>query len=528
MDRGACPVLNQPLRNRNRARPVSRPQSTPAPYGGWNARDSVADMPESDAVILDNWFPSESRISLRKGFAEHATGLPGHVETLMSYNPDGANLEMWAVSDGSIYETTASGDVGAAAVTGLSNSRWQYANFGTSGGQFIVAVNGEDDLLLYDGASWEPINSGSTPAITGVDTANLINLCTFKRRLFFVQRNTLSFWFLPVDSIGGAASEFDLAPLCRRGGELIACETWTRDGGDGLSDLAVFYTSEGEVLIYQGINPASASEWSLVGVFQIGRPIGYRCLSRLGTELFVMSEDGFQPISRALQSARTNRRAVLSDKIRTAVRSSVEAARNNFGWEMCVYPKGGWVVFNIPLQENQLSHQYVANTTTGAWCRFIGMNANTWLNFNGDLFFGGDGVVYQADTGTTDNGANIETDVLQAYTYLGSPGWTKDFAMIRPILTVDGDVQVALTVNINFEEMAPRSTPDFAIDGEAVWDVAEWNETFWTVGPSLTAQWVSVGRKGFAGGVRMKTATQNINMSWSATQWIAQRGQGML
>ena len=34
-------------------RPPSRSVSVPAPVGGWNARDALADMPETDAVILD-------------------------------------------------------------------------------------------------------------------------------------------------------------------------------------------------------------------------------------------------------------------------------------------------------------------------------------------------------------------------------------------------------------------------------------------------------------------------------------------
>jgi len=42
--------------------------SLPAPVGGWNARDSLANMESTDAVILDNLFPTVSSVNLRGGY----------------------------------------------------------------------------------------------------------------------------------------------------------------------------------------------------------------------------------------------------------------------------------------------------------------------------------------------------------------------------------------------------------------------------------------------------------------------------
>jgi hypothetical protein len=42
-------------------------------------------------------------------------------------------------------------------------------------------------------------------------------------------------------------------------------------------DYAAFITSEGQVAVYSGADPASSTTWSLVGVFDIGAPIGRRC-----------------------------------------------------------------------------------------------------------------------------------------------------------------------------------------------------------------------------------------------------------
>ena len=67
-------------------RQVSRTASIQAPTGGLNARDTIANMKETDAVIMTNWFPSTASVDIRNGYQSHATGITGSVETLMPYS----------------------------------------------------------------------------------------------------------------------------------------------------------------------------------------------------------------------------------------------------------------------------------------------------------------------------------------------------------------------------------------------------------------------------------------------------------
>ena len=63
-----------------------------APTGGWNARDALGAMDPLDAVTLQNWWPGTNSVLLRKGYTNHATGLPGQVETLMVYNTSSSKI----------------------------------------------------------------------------------------------------------------------------------------------------------------------------------------------------------------------------------------------------------------------------------------------------------------------------------------------------------------------------------------------------------------------------------------------------
>jgi hypothetical protein len=500
------------------ATPVSRAYSTPAPVGGWNARDGVFGMKESDARILRNWFPDNSRIRIRRGFEEHGTGLTGAVESLMTYASPTAQ-KMFAAADGSVYDVSTSGAVGDAALSDQSNDRWQYVNMGTSGGNFLVMVNGEDAPQNFDGSDWS-----TTPAITGVTAADLVHVTVFKRRLLFTIKDSLKFAYLDVESIGGAASTFDVSPVCQLGGYLMAIDTWTRDGGDGLDDLAVLYTSRGEVLLYQGTDPGDSSSWSLIGRFVVGAPIGRRCMVRSGADLILLSQDGFLPLSTTLSRGRVNAANAISDKIRDAVNSAARDYGDNFGWQGVLYPKGKMLLFNIPAVENTEVYQYVANTNTGSWCEFRGMNANCFALFNEDLYFGGDGAVYKADSGFDDNGVNIEADVLQAPTYLGSRGGLKAFRRARPILTTDGTLKVAMAVNVDYDETETLTAPTFTAPSGATWDVSAWDETQWAVGATIAKDWTSVLGVGNCGAIRMKIAVKEFEVSWSATDWLYEPG----
>ena len=100
--------------------------SIPAPVGGLNARDSVADMPPTDALLLDNLFPSPTSVGVRGGSTTWATGLPGPVNTLACFSSAGGTRKLFAASGTGIYDVTASGAVGSAAVSGLTSSFWQF------------------------------------------------------------------------------------------------------------------------------------------------------------------------------------------------------------------------------------------------------------------------------------------------------------------------------------------------------------------------------------------------------------------
>lgn len=480
---------------------VASGKSVPAPVAGWDSISPLAAMAADRAIVLDNWFPQPGYIELRRGHTlQSNTGVNSPVESLMAYHAlTTVSDKLFAANGGSVYDVT-----GAASsqFSGMTNARWQHVNFATSGGHFLWICNGADAPRYWDGAAWV------VPTITGITAANIVHVNVHKNRLWFVLINSTKAAYLPTNSIAGAATEFELGPLFTMGGFLVAMGTWSVDGGDGPEDYAAFISSKGQVAIYSGTDPDSASTWALKGVFQIGPPIGRRCFTRVGADLAVISIDGVLPISRALVIERGVSVSVsLTANIQPTMNQAARDWKDNFGWQLISYPKGTRAYLNVPALQGSSQQQYVMNTVTGAWCRFLGMGANCWETFKERVFFGGnDGKVYEADATGSDNGVAIAADCKTAFNYFGRRGNLKRWPMIRPLLTTDGVVVPGMAMNVDFRDDAPISTPSSSPSAAAMWDVALWDVDLWPLGQRTTADWTTINAIGYCGSIRTRVS----------------------
>ena len=519
----------------------SKVVTLPAPTGGWNARDGLPMMAENDAVLLENWFPSTTSVNIRNGYTPYSADLSGYIETLMAYSGEATNQLLAASSNGIIYNTssettylgTETGDTitaedadllliepqpAAASVTGLTNGRFQYVNFSNSGGNYIIIANGADSVRAYNGVTW------STPSITGVTSADLIHVNAFKNRLWFVEKDSLSAWYLSTQAISGAAVEFDLKSFATKGGYLMAMATWTIDAGYGVDDLAVFITSNGQVLVYRGTDPSSASTWALVGVWDIGSPIGRRCFLKWGGDLLIITRDGVLPMAQALQSSRTNPRVALTDKIQSQIGTDVQLYGSNFGWQMVFYPAGEFLLLNIPVVARAEQNQYVMNTITKAWAKFTGWDAGCWEIFEDELYFGGYQMIGKAWTGADDDGTAIETAAVQAFSELGSPGIQKRATMFGTVLYTNGNPSIFGGVNVDYDTRENPASLQVQTSIYGLWDSGTWDSAVWGPDLDIRKSWNAAAGVGNAFAPTINTNTSAIYLQWVNSTIVYEEG----
>lgn len=490
-------------------------ESLPAPVGGWNARDALGDMAEDDAVAMVNYFPGTTSVELRAGHTRYATGISGQVETVMAYS-GGATNKLLAIGNNSVYDVTAGGAVGAAALSSLTNSRWQYINVATAGGNYIEMCNGADSVYTFDGSTWTA-QSGN---ITNVTSSNLININLFKNRVWFIEKNTLKAWYLPTQSISGAAAALDLSAFAPHGGYLMAMATWTIDAGYGVDDLAVFITSNGDCIVYRGTDPSSASTWALVGVWWLGSPIGRRCFVKYKGDLLLITQDGLLPLSGALQSSRLQPRVALSDKISAQISAATSAYGSTFGWQILPFPKESMLLLNVPVQAGNIQEQYVMNMITGAWCDFQGWNANCWELYQDDIYFGGNTFVGKAWNTYSDNGSAIAGNILQAFNYFKTPGKAKRFTRMRPTLLTNGSPSIQGSINTEFDTSAPATALSTVGIAGAVWDTGVWDTALWAETLTISRQWQGANGIGYCGAPRFSSSSTGLQIQLISTDVV--------
>jgi hypothetical protein len=436
------------------------------------------------------------------------------VETLAELQlPAGSQLI--AAAGESIWDVTTGGEIATAEGASFNNARWQTAEMNSVMG----LVNGEDTPQTYDGTTL----GNMTVSGSGLTVTDLVHINIFKSRSYFVELGTQSFWYSAVNTLGGVLTEFPLGAVGNFGGYLSQMITWTRDGGQGMDDLAVFLMSSGEVIVYAGSDPGESADWSLVGVFRIGKPLGRRAAVKAGGDILVVTVDGPVMLSKVLPGGRLAESFKMTDKLGRLIPDQSALTGDEFGWQFQHYPRGQFAMINYPTGGD--FEQYVVNLRSGAWGKFRGMDASCWAVFGENLYFGtAAGVVMKADTGANDAGTNIVAVARQAFSYLGNRTQNNHVTMCGPLLECAGNIPLEMGLAADF---APRAATTVNLtvgqsSSSSQWDTAQWGVAQWAGGDVAVQPWFAHEARGYAIAPHV-TIRQNAEpVSWNATRLMVE------
>ncbi|QOZ15945.1 hypothetical protein XI02_13870 [Bradyrhizobium sp. CCBAU 21365] len=457
--------------------PPSQTAFLPAPTAGWYVGDNLSTAPPGTAYILDNAFPQQDYVRMRAGSLAYATGMVSAAVTSLIPYVNGTSSKFFASCSGNIYDITSGGVVGAPVQVGLNTTALvEYIQFTNAGATWLICVNGVDPAFMFNGTSWQ-----TSPAITGLTGGNLAFVWPFKSALYGVQAASLAAWYLATNAIGGAATKFDLSGIFKYGGYLLCGTSWSISSNSGLYETNVFITSEGEVAMYDGLNPADTA-WTLKGLYKIAKPLGRRCIMKAGGDIAIMTEDGIVPMSQVMtldQIALQN--VAVTKPIAPAWKNAVIARQGLSGWQITTWPLQSMGIINLPKATAGDATQFIANVRSGAWGRYLGWDANCFAVYNNNLYYGtSDGRVMQAEVGGQDDGKNYTMTIFPSYTDLKSPANTKHVKMVRPRLQASYGVTPKVTVKVDFDTVAPLApTASVPASTGALWDVALWDVAVW-------------------------------------------------
>ena len=482
-------------------------QTYSAPIGGLLSRSLLTSpSDQTTALVLDNFWPTTSGIVPRGG-SQLRVKIPNAVKALFQYR-NGNTVTFFAADTSAIYafsDQTVTGTTLTASVAGQTSGDYGVLETQTDGGVFLLLVNGQDELQLYNGTSWQAVNATSTPlALTGVDTNKLSHLWAYRNRIFFVEGGTMNAWYLGVNSVAGAATRLPLSSVFNKGGSLLFGATWSSDSGSGMDDRCVFATDRGEFAVYSGGNPGDTADWSLNGVYDLGEPLGKGALMQIGGDLIVATKTGLIPISAALSKDPSQLKLYsLSRAIEPDWRRETVLAGSLSGWRLVKQDQKNRAFVVPPSQVLLGGFCWVVNLETGAWARFTGWDIGDLAMLDGNPHYGDRfGNIFIADIGGRDNGNAFECQACFSFDSLGLPGRVKMAHMIRGVwrynipfnalLSVARDYQVSLGT-------APSAAVESSTNNEGQWDISEWDQDEWAsyeITYQTEQKWYSVAAHG--------------------------------
>lgn len=499
---------------------VARSVTLPAPIGGLNTRDSLSEMKPIYAIDMRNFWPQDSRVTIRRGCQNHVQGLPADVKTLMGWSGLTAS-KLFAATDAGIFDVTtaapAPGPVSQACTQGYTS----YVNFSTAAGSFLALVNGADQYKYYNGATWTAVASfpvtDSSPAET-LDTTKVFFIAAHQKALFFLKKESLDFYFLPIGQITGSVKKFPLTSLFALGGHLTAIGSWTVDGGEGKDDYAAFLTSEGQLAIYSGSDPASATDWVLKGVFNVGRPIGMVPLAKSGGDLLVLTVNGIislmQLLSKGTASVAHAFTAIINSRF-------VELRQNQDDkpeWQMLNDPSRNLLLVNVPPGVRANSSQLAMNVSTGAWTEFTGWSSRRWELFQGELYSSIGRDVCRMWTLSDDRGVVITATVKCAWTYLSPRARTKQVELSRFVFKSQGGIDVQVGMDTDYAQGDSYFSIKQQVSDLPVWDISKWDSVKWGNSAEMNLDWVSMGAQvGYCFSPRMRIYASSSIFEWTST-----------
>lgn len=524
-----------------RRQKVAQQKQFAAPTSGWISNRSLAVPQEqgqgAGAAVLDNFFPRSGSVKLRRGRQLYATleDTTKPVTAMFSYR-NGNQEEFFAANENVIYNiTSVTSPSGGELVTedddlivtedgdwfgwsstedldvldGLTGGDWATVQFATTGDVFLLGVNGVDDGFIYDGTSFIANagvtfmdSDGTTP--TGDTIADMDYIWVYKSRLWYARKDSMNAYYMEdADAVAGNAIIFPLAGIFGLGGSIMFGQNWSLGTSDqgGLGEQNVFVSTQGEVAIYQGSYPGNADDWSKVGVYRIGTPLGKRAFLRGGGDLAIATSVGLVPLSKAIELDITSLNiATVSYPIADAW-DTATSLRGLSAWQCQLWPEQKMAVISPPdLIGSTAPVLFISNTETGAWCRYTGWYALCMEVFKGQLYFGTiNGEIYTANVSGLDAGGAYTGVCIPLHVDLGSPGALKIGNIARAITRANATVNGQISIVYDFSDATPAAPNATAVVGGNLWGTGIWGQSVWGQGlPTVINQcWASAGGSGY-------------------------------
>jgi hypothetical protein len=510
----------------------------------------LAQLNEADpllASILTNFVVEQDRISLRPGYFRMGAIADGRpISTLIPFY--GPNPTFMAAAGDGLFNASGT----RIGTHSYGSDVWSWSSFANlSQTKYTVMVNGIDGIVAWDGTttslpvmmdrSGHPDDFEGLPEVDpnglqnievdtralppGFDQKKLDKVLAHQNRLWFANSTDLAVYYLPLQVLSGSFGILPLNAYFRRGGAIRALMTWTLDGGAGMQNMLVIFSTNGEAAIYQGSDPdAVDGSFKLVGVYRFDTPMAPGCTVNYGGELYVLIGTGLVPMSTLLKAEEDNL-GIADQNIMQEFSDVSKTFRDNYGWSVIINSQTNHAICNMPLGSGKYQ-QLVRFMPNPIWSKWSNIPSRCWAWLSNYAYFGTeDGRICRGGRDyLNDDGNPIDVDVRFAWSSFKSVN-KKQFKMIRLYMVSDSIPQPFVDVEVDYQNIPPTNKPDAAqVNTAALWDTATWDVDGWAVDAVPRQQWQGVVGLGRVGAPRIRASFTGSTFSLTGADVIYETG----
>ena len=425
------------------------------------------------AVELQEMFPNAGTVDLRNGCRYHSKTIgTGLVDSLavLEYGTV-SKLMCIAESNSKLYDASTASAAATDRSGGTAFNETYAATVQFRDRLFVKTYSSSDDVYHYTGSGNMAASAFTGP---GADDKDLFTMGVYKSRLYFAELDAPSIWYGAVDAVTGALTEFPLTSVLTKGfiydgsverpGVLFLGPV-TRAKQALEDDLFCIVMSTGEMLLYQGENPAH-STWALVGRYILPTPAGHRGFFYLGDSLCAICRGAIIPIRELMAGNQSSGLyPSISENIDSELTEDFDQSNFRQWFQGIVYPKGNYLLISIRASSST-GHQWVMNLSTRAWTKFKYADALSWALWSDRLYFGtNSGRIMKADEDNFDEnpaseGAGLTRSIIvrPAYNYLGNREQVKQMLFCVPTIYQSEGLALTMDADMDFANVAATQT----------------------------------------------------------------------
>lgn len=404
---------------------LAREINIPLPIKGVLAEASTAEVSAMFAGELTNWKSTGASLELRSQYGLDASGL-----FALQRIP-------YEFGDSEEYIRVLGSDIRTASAS-LSKAYAQDYTHGLISGYAIMA-DGSGDPVLYDGTT---LSNAAFTTSTSVTQDQFDGVLAHQDRPFFWKTGDgLDFYYGDVGAVSGALDRYPLGRLGNIRGKIRSMKSLTVDAGHGMNDVLAIFTTTGDIIVYEGLDPGNTLDWRQLARLRVAPPIDKDAFIEVGSDVWMLTKSGIVSVARTLRDSELALVSTISRPIRKRLIARIEEGGT---WSMHMAADATTVIINRV--HGGAASQFMYRTDTKTWDE-TDYPAKAWHNLGQKTQF------------TTLDGmlATLGQDGGFEITATWKSGWfrlprSSGITYLKPTIIANGALSVTVTLLSDHDE----------------------------------------------------------------------------